>query len=359
MKYKSFKNHSNYSKSFNNGNEYSPYLLLILFIIQLNLISIPSFSEELPLFPKASEKFQPNQIQWINPPGVGNPVFTSNHGNNHDPILFVDTDQEYPYHLLISHEKGGAHLWKTKSYSWTHSHWQLVSNKYVIDPRRYEFDDGIKVKNTYYVYEGGIVYTYSGSLSKGNGKWEKGGHFPDYQCNDLGVYHENGVFHIFGEYGGGAKTTNGTSISHFTSETGLGQWNLQDTKVINPDRIGRKKAIVGDPTITKINNQYYIYLDQKRPGNPYSITGWVSSELSGPFEFIGEIIEPRIEESDDWYNYRVQDPEIKYIPYLSKFVLLFNMMDRDGIPGGHFPSLKNKNTRVIGTVYSSDHSPSS
>ena len=36
--------------------------------------------------------------KWYRP--VENPVFTINHSNNHDAILFVDPGQEYPYHLL-------------------------------------------------------------------------------------------------------------------------------------------------------------------------------------------------------------------------------------------------------------------
>ena len=37
---------------------------------------------------------------WYRP--VDNSVFTFNHGNNHDPIIFVDSNLEYPYHLLVS-----------------------------------------------------------------------------------------------------------------------------------------------------------------------------------------------------------------------------------------------------------------
>lgn len=37
--------------------------------------------------------------EWYRP--VDNPVFTKNHGNNHDSIFFVDMSLEYPYRLII------------------------------------------------------------------------------------------------------------------------------------------------------------------------------------------------------------------------------------------------------------------
>ena len=42
----------------------------------------------------------------------------------------------------------------------------------------YEYDDGVKVDGTYYVYEGGKVFTYSGPLEDSSGKWKGVEPFP-------------------------------------------------------------------------------------------------------------------------------------------------------------------------------------
>jgi len=67
---------------------------------------------------------------------------------------------------------------------------------------------------------------------------------------------------------------------------------------------------------------------------------------------VGKAITPRSDEVDDWDNHRIQDPDIAYIPELGRYVITANMRDQDGNPGGHFPTLKGKQTRVIGVFYS-------
>ena len=107
---------------------------------------------------KQTSSFDP--LDWKRP--VDNPVFTTTHGNNHDSVLFVDPELEYPYHMIVSHTPEAAHLWRAKKFSWSSADWELVSDKYVIG-KHYEYDDGVKVDGTYYLYEEGIVYTFSGS----------------------------------------------------------------------------------------------------------------------------------------------------------------------------------------------------
>ena len=157
--------------------------------------------------------------EWYRP--ADQPVFTTSYGNNHDCVLFHDPDAEYPYYLIVSHETSHAYLWRTQSYSWDSADWELVSDSYTIDSH-YEFDDGVKVGDTYYVYEAGYVYTYTGDLADSDGNWTNAGTFPAAQCDDIGVFYEDGVFHIFGEYGDFPPGPDGTSLSHYTSTTGLG-----------------------------------------------------------------------------------------------------------------------------------------
>jgi len=99
-------------------------------------------------------------------------VFTTTPGNNHDSILFVEPELEYPYHLIVSHTPAAAHLWRTKTFSWSGADWELVTDQYKI-VNHYEYDDGVKVGGTYYIYEQGIVYTFTGPLEEASGKWEK------------------------------------------------------------------------------------------------------------------------------------------------------------------------------------------
>ena len=64
-------------------------------------------------------------------------------------------------------------------------------------------------------------------------------------------------------------------------------------------------------------------------------------------------MQARLSETDDWDNYRIQDADIAYIPDLSRYVMVWNMMDRDDTPGGYFPTLDGF-TRVVGFIYSDE-----
>ena len=288
-------------------------------------------------------------IQWHRP--VDNPVFTTTKGNNHDSILFVEPELEYPYHLIISHTPEATHLWRSKTFSWSSSSWELVSDSYKIG-KHYEYDDGVKVNGTYYIYENGTVYTYSGSLEEGSGQWKAAGTFPVKESDDVGIYYEDEIFHMFGEHGNFPHGLDGTSLAHFTSPTGLGEWTLVNPKAVDPNPDGGHKYGVGDATIAKIEGAYYIFCDRESKGSPYKVVAWKSNDLNKPFTYLGEAIKPRSDEVDDWDNFRIQDPDIAYIPELSRYVMTCNMKDIDGNPGGYFPTLKGKQTRVIGVFYS-------
>ena len=157
---------------------------------------------------KQTSSFDP--LDWKRP--VDNPVFTTTFGNNHDSVLFVDPELEYPYHLIISHTEEAAHLWRAKKFSWSSADWELVSDQYIIG-KHYEYDDGVKVDGTYYLYEEGIVYTFTGPLEEASGKWKAAGTFPFKQCDDIGIYYEDGVFHMFGEHGDFPHGPDGTSLA--------------------------------------------------------------------------------------------------------------------------------------------------
>ena len=188
-------------------------------------------------------------VGWHRPVDVN--VFTTTKGNNHDSVLFVEPELDYPYHLIISHTPQYAHLWRSKKFSWSSADWELVTDQYKIG-NFYEYDDGVKVDGVYYIYEGGKVYTYSGPLEKSNGKWKVSGSFPHKQCDDIGIFYENGLFHMFGEHGNFPHGPDGTSLAHFTSKTGLGDWEMVNPKAVDPNPKGGHKYGVGDATIAKI-----------------------------------------------------------------------------------------------------------
>lgn len=297
----------------------------------------------------AQEPSESNWAEWYRP--VEDSVFTTSHGNNHDSILFHDPTLKYPYHMIVSHTRDAAHLWRAKRFSWNSDDWELVSDNYKI-ARHYEFDDGVKVGDTYYVFEAGKVYTLSESLENGSGRWKTAGEFPVRQCEDIGVYYEDGMFHIFGEHGDYPNGPDGISLSHFESRTGLGDWRLVNTKAVDPNPDGGNKYGVGDPTIAKIGGRYYLYCDRESKESPYKITAWQSGDLRKPFKYMGEAIKPRAGQTKHWDNHRIQDGDILYVPELARFVMSCNLMDLDGVPGGDFPTLGKKKTRVIGFFYS-------
>lgn len=288
-------------------------------------------------------------LKWIRP--VDNPVFSTTMGNNHDSVLFVDPELNYPYHLIVSHVPDAAHLWRSKTFSWNSADWELVDRNYKIGGH-YEYDDGVKVDGTYYLYEAGNVYTFKGPLEEASGKWKLAGHFPAKECDDMGVWYEDGKFHIFGEYGHFPHGPDGTSLAHFVSDTGLGDWKLVNAKAVDPNPKGGNRYGVGDATIIKVDGMYYLFCDCEEKGVPYRVIAWQSKDIDEPFQYLGVAFEPRSEEADDWDNYRIQDADIAYIPEMKRFVMTTNMMDKDGVPERDFPTLKKGESRVIGTFVS-------
>lgn len=314
-------------------------------LIALCLASLTACAADLP--PSASPDSP--WLDWVRP--ADNPVFSTTMGNNHDSVLFTDVEGDYPYYLIISHTPAAAHLWRAKSFSWQSSDWELVTDDYQIG-RHYEYDDGVKVGDTYYLYEEGKVYTYSGDLAASSGQWKESGSFPVQQCDDIGVFYEGGLFHIFGEHGNFPHGPDGTSLAHFTSPTGLGDWTLVNAKAVDPNPDGGNYYGAGDATLAKIDGRYYLFCDIESKGAPYRVIAWQSDDLMEPFEYLGVAFAPRSDEVDDWDNHRVQDADIAYIPEMKRFVMTCNMMDTDGNPGGDFPTMKPGNSRVIGTFYS-------
>ena len=69
-------------------------------------------------------------VGWHRP--VDANVFATTMGNNHDSVLFVEPELEYPYYLIVSHTPKFAHLWRTKKFSWSSEDWELVSDQYKI-----------------------------------------------------------------------------------------------------------------------------------------------------------------------------------------------------------------------------------
>lgn len=314
-----------------------PFLLFALSLLAGNALSEPD---------KQTTSFDP--LAWKRP--VDNPVFTTDFGNNHDSVLFVEPGEEYPYHLIVSHTPKAAQLWRTKKFSWSSDDWELVEKNYQIGGY-YEYDDGVKVGDTYYLYEEGKVFTYRGPLEDSSGKWEISGTFPKKECDDIGIFYEDGVFHMFGEHGHFPHGPDGTSLAHFTSPTGLGDWTLVNAKAVDPNPDGGDTYGVGDATIARIGGEYFLYCDRESKGNPYKVVAWRTHDLSAPFEFLGEALVPRRDEEDDWDNHRIQDADIGFIPELGGYVMTCNMMDLDGNPGGNFPTLNKNQTRVIGMFY--------
>ena len=287
---------------------------------------------------------------WHRP--VDQNVFTTDHGNNHDTIFFVEPDHPtHKYHLIVSHETSGADYWRTNDFSWSSNNWELVSGDYDIGGQ-YEYDDGVKVGDTYYIYEAGqddpngIVYTYTGDLADADGNWTVSGSFPKADADDVGIWYEDNVFHMYGENGTFEGGFDGATLSHLTSSTGLGDWTVQRTDAVVPgDGYG-----VGDPTIAKIDGEYWLYCDREGNGETYRITAWKSSTLDGQFEFVDVAIAPREGETDDYDNHRVQDGDIGYVSELDKWVMFANVRDTDGNPG---PG----STRFAGVFYSGEPDP--
>ena len=92
------------------GRSIKMKLITVATYILLNLAALPMFLNGAPK--EDAPDFNP--LDWRRP--VDNPVFTSAFGNNHDSILFVESDQEYPYFLIVSHTAKFAQLWRAKNF---------------------------------------------------------------------------------------------------------------------------------------------------------------------------------------------------------------------------------------------------
>jgi len=333
---------------------YRKFQIFFIVLLLLPIVGGSSVAQSKPDWQRLPDTIESDWTDWFRP--VENPVFTTHHGNNHDAIIFVNKKREYPYKLIVSHEPSHAYLWRTKNFSWSSASWELASEEYHIG-RHYEYDDGVRVDGTYYIYEAQSVYTYTGSLEEADGNWNNSGSFPE-EVDDVGVYYEDGTFHLFGEYGDFPHGPDGTSLAHYRSETGVGDWERVDKQAVDPNPDGGHTYGTGDPTITKIEDAYYIYCDIEQQGTPYRIMGWKSSDINEPFKFIGILMKPRFQQTAHWDNYRVQDPDIAFVPDLSRYVIVCNLKDNDGTPGGNYPRfgasshLSGTETRVMGMFYS-------
>ena len=92
----------------------------------LSIVALPALLQGNPN--ESASNFDP--LDWKRP--VDNPVFTSAFGNNHDSILLVEPEQEYPYFLIVSHTGKSAQLWRAKTFSWDSSDWEIVEKNYKI-----------------------------------------------------------------------------------------------------------------------------------------------------------------------------------------------------------------------------------
>jgi hypothetical protein len=303
-------------------------------------------------------------LSWYRP--VDQPVFTTQHGNNHDAIFFYEPESVYKYKLIISNEASGGDFWRAKNWSIDSADWELVNDDYDI-AGKYEYDDGVKVNGKYYIYEGGRVYTTTSGLDPADGNWNNEGSWSGLGLDDVGVHYEDGWFHLFGEYNGvhGSVIPNdGSTIAHYKSQTGLGNWQLVSHTAADPNAgLTTPQYGVGDATIAKIGNEYWMYLDREEAGVPYRITAWKSDSLDNDFQYVGIAAAPRSGETDDWDNHRVQDAEVEFIPELNRYVMFANMMDIDGDPG-YEPGfnygntiLSSPQTRVVGIFYSQEAVP--
>ena len=310
---------------------------------------------------QAPEEQVVNTDGWHRP--VENPVFTTDFGNNHDAIILVDSSQTpRKYYLLLSgwqcdkteNGKPLTYLWRTTDFSWESANWELIDPNYNIGCQ-YEYDDAVWIDGTCYIYEDGLVYTHSGALEDASGKWKVAGSFPKEKCDDVGVFYENGIFHLFGEFGACDIKNDGAAISHFVSTTGIGDWQLVDSLVINPNTDGSGKIGVGDPTIFKYKNAYYILCDMETATEPYFITMWKADSLNAKFTRTTINLTARNNEVEHWDNYCIQDAEVIYLPEKKTWVMACNMRDKDGNPGplSKFPYLR-KFSRVVGFFYATD-----
>jgi len=290
---------------------------------------------------------------WFRP--VDQPVFTTDPVKNHDPIFFVEPDNpDYKYHLIINEDEDKTFYWRTNTFSWNSDQWELVNDDYQIDAvGQFEYDDGVKVGDTYYIYEAGetdpdgVVYTYTGDLADASGNWTVAGSFPKAQADDVGIWYEDGLFHMYGENGDvDGLPFDGATLAHLTSPTGVDNWTLQRTDAVVPGAgFG-----VGDATIAKIDGKYWLYSDRESESQPYRITAWSADSLYDQFQFEGVAIAPREGETDDYDNERIQDGDIGYVSELDRWVMFANVRDQDGTPG---PG----NTQFVGAFYSGEPEP--
>ena len=209
-------------------------------------------------------------LGWHRP--VDANVFATTMGNNHDSVLFVEPELKYPYHLIVSHTPNLLICGEPRNSHGVVKDWELVSDQYKIG-NFYEYDDGVKVDGTYYIYEGGKVFTYSGPLEDSNGKWKVTGSFPHKECDDIGFTTRTDFSHVWRTWS--FPTDRWNSLAHFTSKTGLGDWEMVNPKAVDPNPKGGHKYGVGDATIV-LRGNYYIYCDRESQGSPYKVTAWRS-----------------------------------------------------------------------------------
>ncbi|WP_137679579.1 hypothetical protein [Aurantiacibacter suaedae] len=266
-------------------------------------------------------------------------------GNNHDPVYLPGVKgSEYNNYLIISGVDGVRQLYGANSLSNNPNNWKLVNENLKIS-EDYELDDGIMVNGIYYIFENGNIYEVDVPLENSSGKWNVVGHFPK-ELDDIGVYYDGSILHIFGEYGEYSGGYDGARLAYATSDLTFKNWNIVSTNILDPNTKPESNWGVGDPSLIVLGGRVIMITDIEGPGDPYRIALWESDGFGRNFNFAGILAAPAPGNAG-YNNYRVQDGDFA-VSADGQIYMFANWMDTDGNPGHKLPLFSEGWTRVVG-----------
>jgi hypothetical protein len=250
--------------------------------------------------------------QWMEWEHQGNLEF-----GLYDPVIFVEPDREYPYRVLVAPDNRRMDLYRSEDMR----EFERVATDLEGDEFASNFNWGRKVDGRYYLFrtlrENKTELWTGDSLTNLN---NRGVVLPE---ADTGGFYdaETGTWHIY--YQQDADSTdddkfgpNTDLLVHATSQDAV-NWTRRGVALNVSDRPWK----AGDPDVVRVDDRYYMFVDQTESHPNYHIYLAVSENLSR-FESVGRVTETC-----------GGDAKVRYAPTRGEFVMLteFGGEDISGI----------------------------
>lgn len=228
-----------------------------------------------------------------------------------DPVIFVEPEREYPYHMYVHSKSGGQDLYRSKDAA----DWKKVAEDVIPSGGGTNFNWGrVGPDGRYYLYRTvddeytelwvGDRLTEIENKGKVMGESDTGGYYDP----------ETKTWHIYYEALPAENSPCGHAIGHAVSKDGV-HWDKKELALDISDKAWK----TGDPDIVRIGDTYHMFVDRTVPDHPEYKIAWATSKNLDKFTL-------REEPITDWLG---GDACVRYVPEQQRFVMYQEFFGED------------------------------